>query len=115
MRLLDTASRTMVMAFLRRAEYEIAFAHPQPAIRIAQTGPAGYWKWRWPAHDLEIAVLLSSPERAEVRHPSLSSGLMRARPDALSYGAVLLFYCMFDLLGNDDQAFRVLHEPYKGP
>lgn len=113
MRLLNTA-REKLDAFLRRAEYEIAYTHPQPSVCSGQTGPQGYVKWGWPARDLVLEVKLSS-KIVKLWHPIFHTGVLRIQPARNSVEVRQLFYAMFDMLGNHDQTFRIITEPYKGP
>jgi len=114
MRLLNTAQIADLNKFLRRAKYEIKHAHPQPSSRSGQTGAKGYIAWHWADHDLSLKVMLAS-KTVELQHPQFNQGVLRIQPARNSMEVIQLFYAMFDLLGNDDQAFRILTEPYKGP
>ena len=113
MRLLNTANAGLT-GFLCRAEYEIKHAYPQPASRGGQTGKHGFLFYRWPKYDLSLTVVLSV-QKAILWHPRLIQGKYIATAVRESKGVTGLFYMLFDLLGNDDQAFRILTEPYKGP
>jgi hypothetical protein len=118
MRLLNTRESTRrkaTSAFIRRAEYEIKHAYPQPACRSGQTGsgPQGYIKWAWPAHSLSLKARMDGI--AILRHPDLAGGAFAIPVRSNSGSVQKLFYMMFDLLSNDDQAMRILTEPYKGP
>lgn len=58
MRLLNTTTSGLD-GFLRRAEYEIKHAYPQPATCGGQTGKHGFLFWRWPKYDLSLTVMPS--------------------------------------------------------
>lgn len=109
MRLLNTVQVGMD-AFIRRAEYEIKHAYPQPTCRLAATGPDGYIQWSWPSHNIALTVRLAT-KAVELWYPT---GMFRIQAARNSKEVIQLFYMLFDLLGNDDQALRVLTEPYKG-
>lgn len=112
MRLLNTVDAGEA-AFVRRAQYEIAHAYPKPKAS-GRTGAGGYLKWFWPSHGLTLVVWVGTG-RAALHHAKLRSGAFWVSCVRNSREVYQLFYCMFDLLGNDDQAFRILTEPYKGP
>jgi hypothetical protein len=98
-----------VSAFIRRAEYEIAHAHPKPDRCCSDEN--GCLAWHWSFHDMELVVRKAAGS-AQLKHPALTCRVIACRN---SLGVMVFFRTMFILLGNDDQVSRISSECYRGP